>query len=248
MQPLLCPWPVERCDAGDLREVIEDDDGGRQVEHGVRHAERIGCGNGHALPSGRRLVGEVADARGERESRIAAHRLDLRQRGAKHLERILVVADHEGAPVDAGDRVATVSGSTLDALEQEGAARAQAQGSRDRRQGVGRQLDAGDAGWCCGRHRSCSRTTAKPPSGSGTEAQSAVPPKVRTRRSALIRGRLLTVAIRRRLPGPCPIGARLAGPFTDAVPRRLPPSRLAAVAVRPTTRPGRRRLLLGAAC
>src|SRR5688572_30621908 len=42
------------------------------------------------------------------------------------------------------------------------------------------------------------------------------------------------------------VGARLAGPFTDAVPRRLAPSRLAAVAVRPTTRPGRRRLELEA--
>jgi len=41
---------------------------------------------------------------------------------------------------------------------------------------------------------------------------------------------------------PQTIGARLAGPFARVVPRRLAPSRLAAVAVRRATRPGRRHL------
>ena len=41
-------------------------------------------------------------------------------------ERIVHAVDHECPAVDAGDRVAAVSGSALDALEQEGVARAQA--------------------------------------------------------------------------------------------------------------------------
>ena len=45
--------------------------------------ERVGSRNGHALPLGGRLVGQVADAGGERKRRVAGHRLDVGELAAR---------------------------------------------------------------------------------------------------------------------------------------------------------------------
>ena len=178
-QPLLRAGPVERRHARDLRQVVEHDHRRRQVEDGIRHGERVRIRHRHALPAGGCLVGQVPDAGGEREGRIAGHRLDGGKGCAERLERIVAALHDERSALDPGDRVAAVSGAALDALEQEGASRAKAQGGRNRRERVGRQLDAGDAGRCRGRHRSCSGYN-EASIRSGTEACSAVPPLVRT--------------------------------------------------------------------
>jgi hypothetical protein len=170
---------VERRHARHLCKVVEHDHRRRQVEDGIRHGERIRIRHRHALPAGGCLVGQVADARCEREGRIAGHRLDGGKGSAEHLERIVTALHDERPALDPGDGVAAVAGATLDALQQEGAARAQAQRGGNGRERVGRQLDAGDVGRCCGRHRSCSGYN-EASIRSGTEACSAVPPLVRT--------------------------------------------------------------------
>ena len=178
-QPVSRADAVERRHARHLCQVVEHDHRRRQVEDGIRHGERIRFRHRHALPAGGCLVGQVADARCEREGRIAGHRLDDGKGRAEHLERIVTALHDERSALDPGDRVAAVSGTALDALEQEGAARAEAQRGGNRRERVGRQLDAGDAGRCCGGHRSCSGYN-EASIRSGTEACSAVPPLVRT--------------------------------------------------------------------
>ena len=92
---------VERRHARDLCQVVEHDHRRRQVEDGIRHGERIRFRHRHALPAGGCLVGQVADARCEREGRIAGHRLDLGKGCAEHLERIVTALHDERPALDA---------------------------------------------------------------------------------------------------------------------------------------------------
>jgi hypothetical protein len=162
--------------------VIEDDDRGGQVEDCIRQAERVVLGHRYALPAGRRLICQVADARREAEGRVADGRCAMRQDAPQRFERVggreLLdggATEHDGTltahlqrpTMDADERVSAVARTLFDGLEEEGTARPQPQGRGHGRERVGCQLEAVDR--CerrnCGGHRfGIHRGTTTPPS------------------------------------------------------------------------------------
>ena len=114
-----------------------------QVEERLRQADRVGLRHRQALPAGGRLVGEVADARGQRDGQLAvgARRGQERAQGLERVVRreavelgVVAVADDgrlaleaEDAAAHADHRVAAVAGATLDRFEDEGEPVAQPQ-------------------------------------------------------------------------------------------------------------------------
>ena len=146
------------------------------MEERLGEADPVRLGDREPFPARGRLVGEIADARRERDRQRPVGRA-LREHRAERLERIAgwepvdlgvvavedrgrVAGEAEDPAADADHRVAAVPGAALDAFEDEGETVAQPQRGRHRRDRVGRELEGGDAfgagPWERDRHRDAS--------------------------------------------------------------------------------------------
>ena len=168
VEPIVGGFVLDGREGRRLRQVIERDDDGRQVEQRLGQADRVRLGYRQPFPAGGRLVGQVADAGGQREGERGGIHSTLRQQSPERLQRIvrleslelLVVGvpddrfgpvDDQRAAADPDERVAAISRAALDALEDEREAVAQAQRGRHRREGVGAPGDGDDAAAIAGK-------------------------------------------------------------------------------------------------